>query len=86
MRLTISRGNRRTTSNLWLPMVERWFREITDKQIRCDTFRNMPAVIDAFKNYIDNHNQHLQVIVRTAPVVQILSMLAKYKEVLESLH
>jgi len=67
-------------------MVERWFREITDKRILRDTFRNVPALIDAIKNYIDKHNQHPQVIVWTASVAQILSKVAKCKEVLESLH
>ena len=67
-------------------MVERWFREITDKRIRRGTFCNVPALIDAIKNYIDNHNQNPQVFVWTAPVAQILTKVAKSKEVLDALH
>jgi len=67
-------------------MVERWFREITDKRIHHDTFRNVPALIEATKKYIDNHNQNPQVLVWTAPMAQILSKAAKCKEALDSLH
>ncbi len=74
------------TSSSWLNMVERWFREITDKRIRRGTFRNVPALIDAIKNYIDNHNQNPQVFVWTAPVAQILTKIAKCKEALDALH
>lgn len=74
------------TSSSWLNMVERWFREITDKRIRRGTFRNVPALIEAIKSYIDNHNQNPQVFVWTAPVAQILTKVAKSKEALDALH
>jgi transposase len=74
------------TSSSWLNMVERWFREITDKRIRRGTFRNVPVLIEAIKNYIDNHNQNPQVFVWTAPVAHILSKVAKCKEALDALH
>jgi transposase len=74
------------TSSSWLNMVERWFREITDKRIRRGTFRNVPALIEAIKNYIDNHNQNPLVFVWTAPVAHILSKVAKCKEALDALH
>ncbi len=67
-------------------MVERWFREITGKRIRRGGFRNVPALIEAIKNYIDNHNQNPQVFVWTAPVAQILTKVAKNKEALNALH
>jgi transposase len=73
------------TSSSWLNLVERWFREITDKRIRRGTFQNVPALIAAIRDYIDNHNQHPQVFVWTAPVEQILVKVAKSKEVLDAL-
>jgi len=39
------------TSSSWLNMVERWFREITDKRIRRGSFRNLPALIRLSKIY-----------------------------------
>ena len=68
-------------------MVERWFREITDKRIRRGTFRNVPhALTAAIKNYIDAHNQNPHVFVWTAPVEHILTKISKCKEALDALH
>jgi hypothetical protein len=67
-------------------MVERWFREITDKRIRRGTFQNVPALIAAIKDYVNNHNQNPRVFVWSAPVERLLTKVAKYKEVLDSLH
>jgi transposase len=74
------------TSSSWLNLVERWFRELTVKRIRRGTFRNVTALITAIKDYIDSHNQNPQVFVWTAPVEQILTKVAKSKEVLDALH
>jgi transposase len=74
------------TSSSWLNLVERWFREITVKRIRRGTFQNVPALIAAIRDYINNHNQHPQVFVWTAPVEQILAKVAKSKEALDALH
>jgi len=74
------------TSSSWLNLVERWFREITVKRIRRGTFRNVPTLIAAIRDYIDNHNQNPQVFVWTAPVEQILTKVAKSKEALDALH
>lgn len=74
------------TSSSWLNLVERWFREITDKRIRRGSFRNVPALITAIKDYLDNHNQNPQVFVWSAPVEQILAKIAKCKEALGTLH
>lgn len=74
------------TSSSWLNLVERWFREITDKRIRRGSFRNVRSLIDTIMNYIDNHNQTPQVFVWTAPVAQILSKITKCKEALGTVH
>ncbi len=73
-------------SSSWLNLIERWFREITVKRIRRGTFRNVPALIAAITDYIDNHNQNPKVFVWTAPVEQILTKVAKSKEALDALH
>ncbi len=74
------------TSSSWLNMIERWFREITDKRIRRGTFHNVPELITAIKDYLDNHNQSPQVFVWSAPVARILTKIAKCKEALDALH
>lgn len=74
------------TSSSWLNLVERWFREITDKRIRRGVFRNVPELIDAIKQYLDHHNQKPKVFVWSAPVERILAKIAKCKEALDSIH
>ena len=74
------------TSSSWLNLVERWFREITDKRIRRGSFHNVRALIDAIYGYLDNHNQNPRVFVWSAPVERILAKIAKCKEALDAPH
>jgi transposase len=74
------------TSSSWLNLVERWFREITDKRIRRGTFRNVQVLIDAIHGYLENHNQNPRVFVWSAPVERILAKISKCKEALDALH
>jgi hypothetical protein len=67
-------------------MVERWFREITDKRIRRGVFRNVPELIAAIQEYLENHNQNPRIFTWTASVESILTKVAKCKEALDSLH
>ena len=45
------------TSSSWLNVIERFFREITDKRIRRGTFRSVNALINATTSYIAAHNE-----------------------------
>ena len=74
------------TSSSWANMVERWFRDLTDKRIRRGVFKNVPELIAAIQEYLANHNQHPRIFKWTAPVEQILAKVAKCKEALETLH
>jgi transposase len=74
------------TSSSWLNMVERWFREITDKRIRRGTFRNVSELIATIEEYLNNHNQNPKVFVWTASVERIMAKVAKCKEALDALH
>ena len=74
------------TSSSWLNLVERWFREITDKRIRRGSFNNVPALIAAIEDYLKNHNQSPKIFVWSAPVKRILAKVAKCKEALDALH
>lgn len=74
------------TSASWLNLVERFFREITDKRIRRGSFQNVPALIKTIEDYLENHNQNPKVFVWSAPVEQILEKISKCKEVLDALH
>lgn len=73
------------TSSSWLNMVERWFRQITDKRIRRGTFRSVPQLIDSINAYIQNHNQHPQAFVWTASVENILEKVRRARKVLDNI-
>lgn len=74
------------TSSSWVNMIERWFREITDKRIRRGSFKNVPELIKAIMQYIETNNQNPHVFVWTASVERIMSKIAKCKEALVTLH
>ena len=40
------------TSSSWLNMVERWFRELTNKRLRRGVFRSVPDLISAIEEYL----------------------------------
>ena len=74
------------TSSSWLNMVERWFREITDKRIRRGSFKNVAELINAITQYLENHNQNPRVFIWSASVERIMTKITKCKEALDSLH
>jgi transposase len=74
------------TSSSWLNLVERWFRELTDKRLRRGSFENVPDLIAAITQYIDGHNQNPQVFVWSASVEKIMTKIAKCKEALDAPH
>jgi transposase len=46
------------TSSSWLNMVERWFRDLTDKRIRRGVFKSVTDLIAAIEAYIEHHNNN----------------------------
>jgi hypothetical protein len=71
------------TSSSWLNLVERWFREITDKRIRRGTFRNVPQLIAAIDEFIQQHNHHSKPFVWTAKADTILAKVARARAALD---
>ncbi len=51
------------SSSSWLNLAERWFREITDKRIRCGVFRSVKELVPAITEDIEKHNEDPQVFV-----------------------
>jgi len=74
------------TSSSWLNMVERWFREITDKRIRRGSFKNVKELIAVIKQYIESHNQNPKVFIWSASAENIMAKISKCKEALDALH
>lgn len=74
------------TSSSWLNLVERWFRELSQKRLRRGSFYHVKELIAAIQDYIHQNNQNPQVFVWSASVESIMSKIAKCKEALESDH
>lgn len=74
------------TSSSWLNLVERWFREITEKRIRRGSFENVPQLIAAINEYLAASNEDPKPFVWHASVQAILNKIAKSKAIYETLH
>jgi len=73
------------TSSSWLNLIERWFREITDKQIRRGSFTSVPRLIDAITEFIDAHNADPRPFVWTAGVQEILDKVRRARATLDKM-
>jgi len=73
------------TSSSWLNMVERWFRELTDKAIRCGVFVSVPDLEKAIANYLAAWNDNPRPFIWTATVGEIVAKLARAREKLETI-
>jgi len=46
------------TSSSWLNLVERWFKELTDRRLRRGTFTSVPMLIEAIEAWVGHWNQN----------------------------
>ena len=72
------------TSSSWVNVIERWFRDLTDKRIRRGAFTSVPHLIEAIMNYLAAHNENPKSIVWTAKVDDILAKVSRAKAVLDN--
>jgi len=72
------------TSSSWLNLIERWFRDLTDKRIRRGAFRSVPQLIQAIMDYIAGHNDDPKSFVWTAKVEDILAKVRRARAVLNN--
>lgn len=70
------------TSSSWLNQVERWFRDLTEKNLRRGIFRSVPDLIDSIEAYIDASNEDPKPYVWTATAESILEKVARARTTL----
>ena len=70
------------TSSSWLNMVERFFRDITDKRIRRGVFKSVPDLKEAIDEYIAAHNAKPKPFIWTAKASDILAKVTRARAVL----
>lgn len=73
------------TSSSWLNLVERWFREITDKRIRRGVFKSVAELVTAIMDYIQGHNLNPQTFVWTAKADDILAKVRRARVCLDKM-
>jgi len=74
------------TSSSWLNLVERWFRDITQKRIRRGSFHSLAELKAMIAAYLAHNNQQPKPFVWTASVAKILEKLDHCKSISETLH
>jgi transposase len=73
------------TSSSWLNLVERWFRDLTDKAIRRGVFGSVPDLISAIEAYLDANNDDPTPLVWTATAESILDKVRRGRKTLEAI-
>ena len=68
------------TYGSWLSLVERWFAELTMKQIRRGTFRSVPQLKAAIQAFIDAHQADPRPFVWTKSADEILASIARFAQ------
>ncbi len=71
------------TSSSWLNQVERWFRDLTDKNLRRGIFGNVPDLIASIEKYIAVMNNDPKPYVWTATAESILAKVQRARTTLD---
>ncbi len=64
-------------SSSWLNLVERWFRELTDKALRRGVFRSVDVLVAKIDEYLAAHNDKGMKFTWAATTDQILAKVSR---------
>ena len=73
------------TSSSWLNLVERWFRELTDKAIRRGSFVSVPDLKQAIDTYMQAWNRNPKPFIWTATVGDIIMKIERARAKMEQI-
>jgi len=73
------------TSSSWLNLVERWFRDLTEKCVRRGDFTSVPVLIAAIEDYLAASNADPKPFIWHTSAQAILDKLARCKAIYETL-
>src|SRR6478736_6299354 len=71
------------TSSSWLNQVERWFRDLTDKNLRRGIFASVPELLASSESYLNAHNADPKPYVWTATAESILAKVRRARTKLQ---
>lgn len=72
------------TSSSWLNLVERWFRNLTEKTLRRGVFHSVPDLIESIQAYLDKTNDDPRPFEWTATAEDILAKVAHGRVALQA--
>jgi transposase len=73
------------TSSSWLNLIERWFGELTRKQLRRGAFKSVDQLKAAIQSFVDQHNANPKGFVWTKTAQQILTKVDRARRALQAL-
>jgi len=73
------------TSSSWLNLVERWFRELTDKAIRRGSFASVPDLKQAIDEFLQAWNEKPKAFIWTASIEDIIQKIDRARAKLEQI-
>ena len=68
------------TYGSWLNLVERWFAELTNKQLRRGAHRSVRELETAIREFIDAHHEDPKPFVWTKTADEILASIARFAQ------
>jgi transposase len=71
------------TSSSWLNQIERWFRDLTDKNLRRGIFASVPELITSIEAYLNAHNADPKPYIWTATAESILAKVQRARTKLQ---
>ena len=73
------------TSASWLNMVERFFRDLTENQLKRGIFKSVDDLVETINGYISRHNENLKPFIWTATANDILEKVKRGRQNLNKL-
>jgi hypothetical protein len=74
------------TPTSWLNLVERWFRELTDKALRRGVFHSAPNLIAKIEQYLDASNDDPKPFIWTGTAAETLAKVARGRAALQAVN
>src|SRR6476660_7708953 len=68
------------TYGSWMSLVERWFAELTNKQLRRGAYQSVPKLKAAIQEFIDAHQENPKPFAWTKTADEILTSIARFAE------
>ena len=70
------------TSSSWLNLIERWFKELTDKRLRRGVFTSVPQLVDAITTWAEHWNNDPKPFIWRATAEEIIEKVQRGRAVL----